>query len=177
MKKIFNVFAITIISAIIAGIYGILHDQLTYTISPEYYTKFKFIQFALTEERVPIKYPRFYVAVTGWMATWWVGLIIGFILSLFTLFQKENIYKTTLKAIVVVLLVAFITGLAGLICGYTFVSDLFSPMEWYYPENVIDKKSFTAVGTMHNFSYTGGLMGLVVGILYIQRYKKSIIKK
>ena len=34
---------------IMAGIYGILHDQLTYTISPEYYTKFKFYHFGLMD--------------------------------------------------------------------------------------------------------------------------------
>ena len=30
------------IGALIAGAYGILHDQITYAISPEYFTQFKF---------------------------------------------------------------------------------------------------------------------------------------
>lgn len=40
MKK-FLMFLLTIaLAPLIGGLYGILHDQLTYTISPEYYTKF-----------------------------------------------------------------------------------------------------------------------------------------
>jgi hypothetical protein len=45
MRK-FGVFAATIFfTIIIAGLYGIIHDQITYSISPEYFTKFKYRQF------------------------------------------------------------------------------------------------------------------------------------
>ena len=47
MKKFLTLILIVIIAALTGGIYGAIHDQLTYTISPEYYTKFKFIQFEL----------------------------------------------------------------------------------------------------------------------------------
>jgi hypothetical protein len=36
----------TILGAALGGIYGVLHDQLTYTIGPEYFTRLKFDQFA-----------------------------------------------------------------------------------------------------------------------------------
>ncbi|MGV3459640.1 MAG: hypothetical protein ACO1N9_04205 [Flavobacterium sp.] len=177
MRKLFNIFAITIISAIIAGIYGIFHDQITYTISPEYYTKFKFIQFGLREDGVAITAPRLYVAVVGWMATWWVGLFIGFILSLFTLNLKHDVYKTALKAIGVVLAVAFVTGLAGLLIGSTLTEESLTALNWYFPENLIDKRHFVMVGYMHTYGYVGGLIGLIAGIIYIWRCKKSVIKK
>lgn len=177
MRKLFNVITITVTSVVIASIYGIVHDQLTYTISPEYYTKFKFIQFGLKETPDFNFHPRILVSLTGWMATWWVGLIIGFILSLFILPLKHNVYKIALKAIFVVLAISFLTGFAGLITGYIFGSDTSLSAEGYFPEDEVDGKHFTAVGFMHTFGYIGGLIGLFIGILYIRHYRKSVIKK
>jgi hypothetical protein len=36
---------------LIAGVYGILHDQITFTISPEYFTEFKSAQFPYVDFR------------------------------------------------------------------------------------------------------------------------------
>ena len=36
---------IAALGAVLAGCYGALHDQISYTISPEYFTKVKFEQF------------------------------------------------------------------------------------------------------------------------------------
>ena len=33
------------VGSVLAGVYGIFHDQVTYAISPEYFTKLKFDQF------------------------------------------------------------------------------------------------------------------------------------
>ena len=49
-KKILTVFLIAVSASVIAGIYGIIHDQITYTVSPEYYMRFKFLQFNLANE-------------------------------------------------------------------------------------------------------------------------------
>ena len=91
LKKILCLFIIAISASLIAGIYGILHDQISYTVSPEYYTKFKFIQFNLANENniEKIKNPRILVSIVGFLATWWFGLILGFILGLTTLRQKN----------------------------------------------------------------------------------------
>jgi hypothetical protein len=34
-----------LLGALVAGIYGIVHDQFTYSISPEYFTRLKFFSF------------------------------------------------------------------------------------------------------------------------------------
>lgn len=77
---------------IIGGLYGIIHDQLTYTISPEYYTKFKFYQFGLMDigNEAIFPNPRLEVSAVGFMATWWMGLPIGLILGLVGLTIKDN---------------------------------------------------------------------------------------
>ena len=73
MKKILILLVIIGLAPLIGGIYGILNDQLTYTISPEYYTQFKFYQFGLIDF-VNDTNPRIGVSVVGFLATWWVGL-------------------------------------------------------------------------------------------------------
>ncbi len=47
MNKFIAFLLILLVAPLLGGIYGILHDQLTYTLSEEYYTKFKFIQFGI----------------------------------------------------------------------------------------------------------------------------------
>lgn len=51
VSKIFTFIVIVVISIIIGCLYGILNDQLTFSISNEYYTKFKFNQFGLISEK------------------------------------------------------------------------------------------------------------------------------
>jgi len=63
-----------VLGALIAGCYGVLHDQITYSISAEYFTRLKFLQFHYADFRFPA---RVFVAEIGFLATWWVGLIAG----------------------------------------------------------------------------------------------------
>ena len=36
-------FAFVVAAVAAAGVFGIVHDQISYSVSPEYYTKFKFV--------------------------------------------------------------------------------------------------------------------------------------
>ncbi len=166
---------ILLLAPLIGGFYGIIHDQLTYTISPEYYTKFKFYQFGLIDigNEAVFPNPRIDVSIVGFMATWWMGLPIGLILSLFALSHKDNkqMFIITLKAIILTIVVAFFTGLIGLVFGKLYLAN--TGVNWSLPENLIDTKNFIAVGSMHNFSYLGGLIGLIVGIIYILKQKRK----
>ena len=47
MKKLWILLATLLLTPLVAGLYGMLHDQLSYTLSAEYFTRFKFIQFRL----------------------------------------------------------------------------------------------------------------------------------
>jgi len=49
----------------------VIHDQITYTISPDDFTQMKFDQFAWANLGWP---PRVFVAEIGFIASWWVGL-------------------------------------------------------------------------------------------------------
>lgn len=70
--------AATACGGVLAGLYGIVHDQLTYSIGPEYFTKLKFEQFRWANLGLP---PRVLVAEIGFLATWWVGAIAAWFLA------------------------------------------------------------------------------------------------
>jgi len=182
MKKILTLILIVIIAALIGGIYGAIHDQLTYTISPEYYTKFKFIQFELVDEgpEAHLSHPRLWVAAVGALATWWMGMLIGFILGLVGLIHADwqKMLRVTLRAFLITVSVAFVIGIIGLIYGRLFLANesVESFGNWFIPHNVIDFKNFVTVGSMHNFSYAGGIIGMIAGIVYSLRQWRKPIK-
>jgi len=175
LKKYHVLIFIIALTPLIGGFYGILHDQLTYTISPEYYTKFKFYQFGLmdTGNEAIFPNPRIQVSAVGFMATWWMGLPIGLILGLVGLIHadKNTMLRVTMGAIILTIIVAFITGLVGLAYGRLYLA--YTRVNWWLPNNLVDIKNFIAVGSMHNFSYIGGLTGLIAGIVYSVRQKRK----
>lgn len=186
MKRILLLLCILLIGVLLSGAYGIVHDQLTYSISPEYYTKFKFAQFGLywigenyttqnTTEIIP-RNPRLAVSLVGFLATWWVGLMIALILGILGIKIKDSKYwmQLTIKAFIITLFIAFITGLVGLAIGKLFLRA--EKVNWNLPNHLIDPQAFIAVGSMHNFSYLGGFIGLIIAAIYIKRQKKILQK-
>ena len=163
------------LSPLLAGMYGILHDQITYTISHEYYTKFKFIQFGLLpKDHVAIfANPRIQVSIVGFLATWWVGLIIGVVLCTSSLiFRKiDNMIRAVLRAFILNIFIALVVGLIGLLYGKYILTH--QTLNWWMPDNLIDRDSFIMVGAMHNFSYLGGLLGLVLGVILEFKNKRK----
>ncbi|MEZ4842971.1 MAG: hypothetical protein R3A43_01830 [Bacteroidia bacterium] len=182
-KFIFHIVTQALIGAAIASIYGILHDQITYTISPEYYTKFKFIQFGLWHhfenvshsdllEIVP-QFPRIRVIVVGIVATWWVGAILGFVLGLISFFStsKERKFRVSFNALILAMFIATLVGVVGFFFGKYSINPINAKK--YVPDNVMDIKNFVIVATVHNFSYLGGLVGLVLGVIYLTKHSRA----
>ena len=173
----FSVYVFLFIpAAILAGIYGAIHDQISYSFSVEYFTKFKFIQFNFPWAQ---SIPRVGASVVGFLATWWMGCIVYLVLGLvgFALPSAQLMYKELCKSFLVVLVVALITGLFGLAYGYIVIDDstVAHYQDWIWP-NVTNPVQFTRVGFMHNASYLGGLSGLTAGIFYLLWRKKVITK-
>ena len=181
MKKFAALLAIIVLACLLGGLYGILHDQISYSISPEYYTKFKFYQFKLVKpgEMSAFAYPRIQVAFVGFMASWWMGIPIGVILGLAGIKSHTGarLFRVILRALLIIIAIAFITGLIGLAVGHFIFAE--QPRNdfkgWFIPDNLVDFKSFITVGTMHNFSYLGGLFGLIAGVIYTMRLKSKPI--
>lgn len=176
MKKFLVLIVILVITPIIGGLYGILHDQLTYTIAPEYYTKFKFYQFGLIDigNEAIFPNPRLQVSVVGFLATWWLGIPVGLVLGFVGLIQKDSrtMFFVTFKSAMIAVSTALVIGLIGLLYGIFYLSK--TGVSWWLPDNLEDVESFIAVGSMHNFSYLGGLIGLVVAVTYSINQKRKL---
>jgi hypothetical protein len=148
---------------LISGFYGVLHDELTYTLSPDYFHAFKFITFQIPDSL----HNRAGAALVGWQATWWMGLLIGLpVLTLGLLMPDWKSYLThSLAAFAVVALTALAVGLGALVYSY-FAIDANHLPDYGYPRGV-DRVAFARVGMMHNFSYLGGFIGIFTGISYL----------
>jgi hypothetical protein len=175
LKKFALVVFVIVTSIIIASLFGIIHDQITYSIAPEYYTKFKFIQFGLTEDSTTyIDNIRLLVTIVGIMATWWMGLLIGIVYAFYLLFfqYSKSLYNTYFKTIGITFIVTILCSIIGYL-NWKWHAQYY-PCDWYLPEDLIDKNSFICVGHIHNFSYLGGELGILIGILYLTvRYQKQ----
>ena len=144
MRK-FGIFATTIfVSAIIAGLYGIVHDQITYSISTEYFTKFKYQQFGFEPAWFGGHRPT--VAVIGFLATWLTGIIIGIGLGLTGLIFSDykRMWNAIIKAICLTLCITAVTGFIGFLYGKFHLTK--TGVDWWLPDNLIDKDDFIVVG-------------------------------
>lgn len=173
MKKFLVFLLLVVLSPLIAGAYGILHDQITYSISLEYYTKFKFIQFGIAD----YFWDRFGASIVGFMATWWFGLILGIVIGAIGFIHKtaKQMLKVSMQAIFINLVVALFVGLTGLFYGYIKWGNISRGHlpKWRIPDSVIDFNSFVMVSSMHNFSYIGGFIGLILAIIWQIRSKNK----
>ncbi|HEX3048562.1 MAG TPA: hypothetical protein VHY08_27685 [Bacillota bacterium] len=161
----FRVFAaLFIISIIFASVYGMIHNQISFTVSPEYFTKFKFIQFCISTKLQN----RIGASVVGLRATWWMGLMIGLILVPLGLVIPgwRNFLFGMLRVFSVVTGTAFLTGIIALIYGYFVLNNTNIPNYLYF-DQAIDPVAFARAGNMHNFSYLGGLIGIITGGIWI----------
>ena len=156
--------------AAIAAIYGIIHDQITYSISPEYFTKMKFQQFRYADFGFP---ERFFVAEVGALATWWVGLFAGWFMARVAVpgFAEPLRFRYMVRGIVIMFTVAFLGSTTGCVLGALRRNDprLGSWRDYQQALGIEDMKSFIQVAYIHNASYIGGLIGLVVALVYISR--------
>mgnify|MGYP003608195074 CR=1 FL=1 len=170
MLKVKNFILIIIYSIIIAGVSGIIHDQITYTISYEYYWLFKFEQFGIPPSRLN---PKIKAAIVGLLATWWVGLLLGIIYASISLFlDKQKVLKVTFKSIFLNICITIIFGFFGFLFGNIFLRA--ENLNWFIPPQTKNVQDFINVGSIHNFGYIGSLVGLIIGINY--QIKKSKIR-
>ena len=164
MKKL-TLFPLLLVTAcLVAGLYGALHNQISYTVSRDYFYAFKFDQFDIPES----ERGRIGASIVGWYASWWMGLIIGIpVLLVGLILPGWKTYLTKcLIAFAVVAGTALVVGLAALVYASLTISGASLPDYWY-PEGVVDKVAFARAGTMHNFSYLGGCIGIITGSLYL----------
>lgn len=180
MKKFPALLLIILVSSLSAGIYGILHDVVTYRISPEYYTHYKFIDFGLTDASDQhIANPQLLAVFAGFMATWWVGFIVSAVLGAvvlkFTNSNSRELIRFTIHNTLLILAVVLICGLIGYIWGSIVADGSERHISW---RDILltsqQARSFTIVSFIHSFGYIGSVIGFAIAITRtVNKIKKS----
>jgi hypothetical protein len=157
--------ATMLVGACIAGTYGALHDQISYSISPEYFTRMKFEQFGLAGFATGS--PRVAAGEVGVLATWWVGAIGGWLVARA---GRPRDWRVSLRALGLCVLTAMFAGIAGAALGAMRVhGDLASWSGWQADLGLRNLESFVVVAYIHDAGYAGALAGLLVAIAYVRR--------
>ncbi len=167
-----RIFGWALLGAIIAGGYGILHDQITYSISSEYFTNLKFRQFSYADVGLG---DRVFAATIGFLATWWVGFIIAWFIARRMIPNQPRTKANwqIIKAFGIVFGTGLLFGIGGFVYGLWRGPDGdYSSWGWAFERYAItDMWAFVRVAYIHNASYLGGLVGLVVALLTIRPVK------
>jgi hypothetical protein len=158
------------LGAVIAAIYGVIHDQITYSLSPEYFTRFKFRQFHYADFGLP---ERIFVGEIGALATWWVGFIAGWFIARIVVACRpdESLLPHARRAYLIMIGSTLLAGVLGY--AYGTVSDI-SPQVSAIAKRadedfgVTDTSAFTRVAYIHNAGYLGALVGLISSVLSVR---------
>jgi hypothetical protein len=169
---------VAIIGGLIAGAYGIVHDQVTYTIAPEYFTKLKFHQFHYADFGLG---NRIFAATIGFLATWWVGAIAAWLLArrLNPDQPRQVAFRQIRKGIVCIFAFAFSFGCLGYLFGlWRGPNADYSNWDRAFQRfDITDPWAFVRVAYIHNAGYLGGLIGLVVALVAIRPSKSAVASK
>lgn len=169
-KRLWQFLLVVIICALTIGIYGALYDQLTYSISSEFFTKFKFLKynFATGDEAI-LSFPRFWVAIAGFLSTWRLGAVIGVALGAFVPHITDRKYfRFLFKTLMWTILGVSFAGLYGLLYGKYYLAP--RGVDWHFPDNIMDLNSFIIAGSMYNYTYAGGFFS-IYGYMLIHLFR------
>jgi xanthine/uracil/vitamin C permease (AzgA family) len=83
--------------------------------------------------------------------------------------SKTVLIKTLLRAVRLNFRIAIAAGIVGYFYGRFFLAK--TGVKWYLPNNLQQPADFITVGSIHNFGYCGGIIGLLSGVVYILRHR------
>jgi hypothetical protein len=160
---------VSMIGGLIAGMYGVIHDQITYSISSEYFTNLKFQQFAYADFGLG---NRVYAATIGFLATWWVGFLAAWFLARrFIPHQPRRVaYRQICYGFLCLVIAALLSGALAYVYGLWRGPDAdYSAWRWAFTRfKIVDSWAFVRVAYIHNAGYFGGLIGLVGALFAIR---------
>src|ERR1035437_741385 len=161
-----------VVGGLLAGCYGILHDQVTYSISPEYFTRLKFPQFHYANLGLS---HRVFVGEIGFLATEWVGFLAAWFIARITVpaFTRTAAFRHSLRGFLIVLAFALASSIVGYVLGILHGSDYLAWEDLTSTLGVVDLPGFVRVAYIHDASYLGGAVGLIAAIIYLKKLKST----
>jgi hypothetical protein len=144
--------------------YGIVHDQITVRICPEYLTEWHPTIIASSD-------PTIVALAWGVFATWWFGLILGAGLALFATVGPWSpapwpwIVRSVIGIFGIAALSATVAGLIVSLGGFEANQAFFGPI--FPPEDSAKWKAMLVVATIHTTSYiaaasSAGVAGIIL---------------
>jgi len=160
-----GMLVVGILGALIASGFGILHDEITYTLCPEYFTKLKFHQFSYADFGFPI---RILVAEVGILASWWVGFLAGWFLGrlAFPKYHRQKSFRRCALGFLPILVLATLGGVLGFFLGGRHWLDW---TETGKDLGVLDLPAFQVVASIHLGTYAGAALGLLLSLIWIRK--------
>ncbi|MCS6852791.1 MAG: hypothetical protein NZ700_16660 [Gemmataceae bacterium] len=158
------------VGALVAGPYEAIHDQPSYTLGPDYFTRRKFPQFMYADFGWP---PRIFAAEVGFLATWWAGLFAGWSLARAGLVElPAQRQRSCLVTAAAPLRAAAVVGrLVGTLIGpaWAKTGDL-GPARGAQEElSIGDLQGFVVVSCLHGGGYGGAFLGLIGTVVHAER--------
>ena len=164
---ILKALIIVIFSIIIASVFGAIHNQLSYSVSNEFFEDFLFGNFGINDWNLNNK--RIEASVVGIFGSYWVGFILGIIYAVIFLFiNTENNFKYIFKAISINIFLALIGSIIGYIIGFIIPWENSGIWMEFGTQN---PQKYVQANFMHSGSYYGGIVGLIIGIFYLFKNK------
>ncbi len=165
---------IALFGALLAGLYGSIHDQISFTISREYFTVIKFRQFGYANFGLP---ERLFVAEIGFLASWWVGLIAGWLLARMGLSEltMQCGWRYVARAFGIVTVVGIASGCVAVLLGMRDAAGDLDAWEGWR-ERIGDEgiKGFIVVFYLHWGSYLGAILGAALALIYVRRSRRRL---
>ena len=162
-----------VLAVLVAGLFGAVHDQISYTVSYEYFAKFKFMQFAWLGSG---QADRVRVAEIGFMASWWMGIPLGFLTGIAGFVHREIAQMRRALWLSLPLIAGFtlLFALSGLVYGFLVTAnlDLADYPERFIPPVLEQPRRFICVGYMHNCAYLGGALAIPVAWVFHLLYRR-----
>jgi hypothetical protein len=168
------IFVAFIVAAMLtAGLFGAIHDQISYSVSHEYFTKFKFVQFHLLDSTLP---ERVRVAIVGVLASWWMGIPLGILTGVAGFFYQSarQMCRGLMLSLPLICAFVLLVALVGLVYGLVQTStlELSDYRGWFIPKELEVPRRFICAGYMHNSAYLGGAAAIPMSWLFHFFYRR-----
>jgi predicted membrane protein len=175
-----QLLSMAMVGTLVAATFGVIHDEITCTLSPDYFTKLKFPQFHAEQFGLPF---RGSVAVIGALASWWVGLIAAWVLARLLPGQIEGgsvhlapprkAWGRFLKLLGLILTTSSMGGFVGFWVATPLTGTSEAWREVCQDLLVKEIPAFLKVACIHQGTYIGAALGFLIALLLVRRPFRS----
>ncbi|CBL46468.1 Hypothetical protein HDN1F_28850 [gamma proteobacterium HdN1] len=172
MKKFTNSIFIIVFATVAAGLYGAAHNQISYTISPEYFTNIKFAQFGWLLVGFG---DRVNAGLIGFSAACWFGTICGTLIAfrMRHIEDRQRFIRFAFFRLVLVLITSALVAFG--VSFYSYSQDASALLAYWQHTSthyrIKEPLSFAVVAQMHRMSYVGGVIGMLWLLLPAKKLK------